>query len=120
MIGKPGQCNAHLAIALRLKARTRDYNVPFKNAVTLFTELCEAKDNYHLGKLERTLAKADLLIIDELNYLSFNQHHCDYKSTILKVDTLFENTTMVVAALIDWLTFRKTISFFVYDLHNTF
>ena len=30
---------------------------------------CEAEDNYHLGKLERTLAKANLLILDELSYL---------------------------------------------------
>ena len=53
---------------------------------------------------ERTLAKADLLILDELSYLSFNrhqsellfkvisdrsekkQHHCDYKSAILQMD----------------------------------
>lgn len=30
---------------------------------------CEVEDNYHLGKLERTLAKANLLILDELSYL---------------------------------------------------
>lgn len=56
-------------IALGLKACTQGYNVLFKNAATLSTELCEAKDNYRLGKLERTLAKADLLILDELSYL---------------------------------------------------
>ncbi len=32
---------------------------------------------YHLGKLERTLAKADLLILDELSYLSFNRHQSE-------------------------------------------
>ena len=62
MIGNPGRGKTHLAIALGLKACTRGYNVLFKNAASLSTELCEAKDNYHLGKLERTLAKADLLI----------------------------------------------------------
>ena len=46
--------------------------VLFKNAATLSTELCEAKDSYSRGKLERSLAKADLLILDELSYLSFN------------------------------------------------
>ena len=64
MIGNPGRGKTHLAIALGLKACTQGYNVLFKNAATLSTELCEAKDNYHLGKLERTLAKADLLIRD--------------------------------------------------------
>ena len=74
MIGNPGRGKTHLAIALGQKACTQGYNVLFKNAATLSTELCEAKDNYHLGKLERTLAKADLLILDELSYLSFNRH----------------------------------------------
>ena len=98
----------------------------FKNAATLSTELCEAKDNYRLGKLERTLAKADLLILDELSYLSFNRHQSELlfkvisdrsekSSTIVttnlpfsKWTELFENTTMV-AALIDRLTFRSHV-----------
>ena len=126
MIGNPGRGKTHLAIALGLKACTQGYNVLFKNAATLSTELCEAKDNYHLGKLERTLAKADLLILDELSYLSFNRHQSELlfkvisdrsekSSTIVttnlpfsKWTDLFENTTMV-AALIDRLTFRSHV-----------
>ena len=126
MIGNPGRGKTHLAIALGLKACTQGYNVLFKNAATLSTELCEAKDNYHLGKLERTLARADLLILDELSYLSFNRHQSELlfkvisdrsekSSTIVttnlpfsKWTELFENTTMV-AALIDRLTFRSHV-----------
>lgn len=126
MIGNPGRGKTHLAIALGLKACTQGYNVLFKNAATLSTELCEAKDNYHLGKLERTLAKADLLILDELSYLSFNRHQSELlfkvisdrsekSSTIVttnlpfsKWTDLFENTTMV-AALIDRLTFKSHV-----------
>ena len=126
MIGNPGRGKTHLAIALGLKACTQGYNVLFKNAATLSTELCEAKDNYHLGKLERTLAKADLLILDELSYLSFNRHQSELlfkvisdrsekSSTIVTTNLpfskwmdLFENTTMV-AALIDRLTFRSHV-----------
>lgn len=113
-------------VALGLKACTQGYNVLFKNAATLSTELCGTKDNYRLGKLERTLAKADLLILDELSYLSFNRHQSELlfkvisdrsekSSTIVttnlpfsKWTDLFENTTMV-AALIDRLTFRSHI-----------
>lgn len=126
MIGNPGRGKTHLAIALGLNACTQGYNVLFKNAATLSTELCEAKDNYHFGKLERTLAKADLLILDELSYLSFNRHQSELlfkvisdrsekSSTIVttnlpfsKWTELFENTTMV-AALIDRLTFRSHV-----------
>lgn len=77
MIGNPGRDKTPLAIALGLKACTQGCNVLFKNAATLSTELCEEKDNYHLGKLERTLVKADLLILDELRYLSFNWHQSE-------------------------------------------
>lgn len=126
MIGNPGRGKTHLSIALGLKACTQGYNVLFKNAATLSTELCGTKDNYRLGKLERTLAKADLLILDELSYLSFNRHQSELlfkvisdrsekSSTIVttnlpfsKWTDLFENTTMV-AALIDRLTFRSHI-----------
>ena len=126
MIGNPGRGKTHLSIALGLKACSLGYRVLFKNAATLSTELCEAKDLYYLGKLERTLAKADLLILDELSYLSFNRHQSELlfkvisdrteqSSTIVttnlpfsKWTELFENTTMV-AALIDRLTFRSHV-----------
>lgn len=126
MIGNPGRGKTHLSIALGLKACSQGFNVLFKNAATLSTELCEARDNYRLGKLERTLAKADLLILDELSYLSFNRYQSEllFKvisdrsekgSTIVttnlpfsKWTDLFENTTMV-AALIDRLTFRSHV-----------
>lgn len=126
MIGNPGRGKTHLSIALGLKACSQGFNVLFKNAATLSTELCEARDNYRLGKLERSLAKADLLILDELSYLSFNRHQSEllFKvisdrsekgSTIVttnlpfsKWTELFENTTMV-AALIDRLTFHSHV-----------
>ena len=77
MIGNPGRGKTHLAIALGLKACTQGYNILLKHATTLSTELCEAKGNYHPGKLERTLAKANLLILDELSYLIFNRHQSE-------------------------------------------
>lgn len=77
MVGNPGRGKTHLSIALGLKACSQGFNVLFKNAATLSTELCEARDNYRLGKLERTLAKADLMILDELSYLSFNRHQSE-------------------------------------------
>lgn len=74
MIGNPGRGKTHLSVARGLKACCQGHNVFFKNTVSLSTELCEDKNRYTLGKLERTLAKADLLILDELSYLSFNRH----------------------------------------------
>lgn len=126
MIGNPGRGKTHVAIALGIKACLQGYRVLFKNASTLSTELIEARDNYQLGKLERQLGKTDLLILDELSYLSFNKYESDLlfkvlsdrserTSTIVttnlpfsKWTELFENTTMV-AALVDRLTYRSHV-----------
>ena len=126
MIGNPGRGKTHIAIALGIKACLQGYRVLFKNASTLSTELTEARDNYQIGKLERQLDRTDLLILDELSYLSFNKYESDLlfkvlsdrserSSTIVttnlpfsKWTELFENTTMV-AALVDRLTYRSHV-----------
>ena len=74
MIGNPGRGKTHLSIAIGLKACLQGYRVLFKNAGSLSTELTEARDSYQLGRVERQLEKADLLILDELSYMSFNKY----------------------------------------------
>ena len=126
MIGNPGRGKTHIAIALGIKACLQGYKVLFRNASALSTELTEARDNYQLGKIERQLSRTDLLILDELSYLSFNKYESDLlfkvlsdrserSSTIVTTNLpfsrwteLFENTTMV-SALVDRLTFRSDI-----------
>ena len=101
-------------------------NVKFFTAANLSNELIEAQDNHKLIRLEKQISKADLLIIDELSYLTFNRHQSELlfkviadraerKSVIVSTNlsfsewtTMFENTTMVTA-LIDRLTFRSHV-----------
>ena len=126
MIGNPGRGKTHCAIGLGLKACALGMNVLFKNAAALSTELVEARDNYALGKLEKRIRQADLLILDELSYISFNRHQSELLFKVVSersergsviVTTnlsfsmwtdLFENTTMV-AALVDRLTFKSYV-----------
>ena len=126
LIGNPGRGKTHMAIGIGLKACARGKSVLFKNAATLSTELSEARDNYALGKLEKKIQKVDLLIIDEMGYVSFDRFQSEllFKviadrsergSTIVTTNlafsewtTLFENTAMV-AALVDRLTFKSYV-----------
>lgn len=126
MIGNPGTGKTHLSIALGVKACMQGMNVKFYTAANLANELIEAQEYKKLMKIERQLSKTDLLIIDELSYLTFNRHQSEllFKviadraerrsvivSTNLKFSdwvTMFENTTMVTA-LIDRLTFRSHV-----------
>jgi len=72
MVGNPGRGKTHMSIGLGLKTCTLGMNVLFKNATTLSTELTEAKNNYMLSKLEKRICKADLLILDEMSYVTFD------------------------------------------------
>ncbi len=126
MIGNPGSGKTHLSIALGLRACQNGFRVKFTTSATLATMLVEAKDSKELLKLERKLRKADLLIIDELSYLSFNRHQSELlfkvisdraekASVIISTNLefsrwteLFESPTLT-AALVDRLTFRSHI-----------
>ena len=126
MIGNPGRGKTHISIALGVKACLQGYRVLFRNAGSLSTELTEARDSYQLGRIERSLDKTDLLILDELSYMSFNKYESELlfkviserserASTIVTTNLpfsrwteLFESSTMV-SALVDRLTFRSHV-----------
>jgi DNA replication protein DnaC len=126
MIGNPGTGKTHLSIALGVKACMQGMNVKFYTAANLSNELIEAQEDKKLMRIEKQLSKIDLLIIDELSYLTFNRHQSELlfkviadraerKSVIVSTNlkfsdwiTMFENTTMVTA-LIDRLTFKSHV-----------
>ena len=72
----------HLAIALGLAACRLGRRVRFFTAANLVTRLEEAQKAYQLDRFLAQLDKADLLICDELGYLSFGRSgstlHDDY------------------------------------------
>ncbi|MBS3982280.1 MAG: ATP-binding protein, partial [Dethiobacter sp.] len=81
---------------------------------------------HRLSRLEKSLTKFDLLVLDELSYLTFNRHQSEMLFQVISerserasviVTTnlefsrwteLFENELMV-AAMIDRLTFRSHV-----------
>jgi DNA replication protein DnaC len=72
LVGSPGTGKTHLAIALGLAACRQGKRVRFFTAATLVTKLEEARQEYQLERLRTQLDKIDLLICDELGYLSFS------------------------------------------------
>jgi len=126
MIGNPGTGKTHLMTALGFKACTKGYNVRFYHAASLATELKEARDNYVLARMEKAIAKADLLLLDELSYASFGQEESELlfkviaerserASTVITTNLefsrwpeMFSNETLV-AALVDRLTYHSHV-----------
>lgn len=126
MVGNPGSGKTHLSIGLGLKACHAGFNVKFYTAVNLANALAEAIQFHRLSKLEKSLSRVDLLVIDELSYLTFNRHQSEMLFQVISERSerasiiittnlefsswtdLFENEIMV-AALIDRVTFRSHI-----------
>lgn len=72
-IGSPGTGKTHLAIALGLAACRQGKRVRFFTAASLVTRLEEAQKQYQLDRVLAQLDRTDLLICDELGYLSFSR-----------------------------------------------
>lgn len=73
LIGSPGTGKTHLAAALGLAACRQGKRVRFLTAAALVTRLEEAQKQYQLDRLLAQLDRADLLICDELGYLSLGR-----------------------------------------------
>lgn len=126
MIGNPGTGKTHLSIAIGLNACKSEKRVLFTTAAMLSNRLIEAEKNLQLGKLMRTIAKLDLLILDELSYLTFNREQSELLfqvisersergSLIISTNLEFSKweeffpDTMLTNALIDRVTFNAHI-----------
>ena len=73
LLGSPGTGKTHVATALGLAACRQGKRVRFFTAAALVTQLEEAQKRYQLDRLLTQLGRVDLLICDELGYLSFSR-----------------------------------------------
>jgi len=126
LLGSPGTGKTHVATASGLAACRQGKRVRFFTAATLVTQLEEAQKRYQLDRLLLQLDRADLLICDELGYLSFSRTGAEllfqvfadrYERRSLLVTSnlafsewgqIFQGERMT-AALLDRLTYRCTI-----------
>jgi len=68
-LGHPGTGKTHLATALGIAACQRGQRVRFCRVTELITQLMEAREERTLLRMKSSLAKFDLLILDELGYV---------------------------------------------------
>ena len=73
LIGNSGTGKTHVAVALGQAACRQNKRVRFFTAATLVNLMEEAQKQFRLDRFLGQLDKADLLIIDELGYLSFSR-----------------------------------------------
>lgn len=73
LAGPIGTGKTHLAISLGMEAARQRRHVGFWRAADLVRVLVEARDQRELTRLQRRLARLDLLIVDELGFVPFDR-----------------------------------------------
>jgi DNA replication protein DnaC len=72
LIGNSGTGKTHMAIAVGIRACEENYRVAFRTAAALVNEMIEARKDNRLSICLKQFKKVDLLIIDELGYVTFD------------------------------------------------
>jgi DNA replication protein DnaC len=72
-LGNSGTGKTHIALALGLAACQQGFRVRFTTAAALVHELIEARDEKRLLRLQKHLARQDLLIVDELGFVPLSK-----------------------------------------------
>jgi DNA replication protein DnaC len=94
LVGGPGTGKTHLATALGVEACGRGKRVRFYRVTELVTQLLEAREERHLGRLKSQLAKLDLLILDELGYVPASKAGAELLFDV--ISTAYERTSVIV------------------------
>lgn len=126
MTGNPGTGKTHTAIGLGIKACEAGYKVLYTTIPLLITELKESNDKQKLRAYERRFEKYDLVIADELGYVSFDKAGADLlfnnlslrastKSTIITSNLTFDRwdeifgDAALTSAMVDRLTYKAML-----------
>jgi DNA replication protein DnaC len=77
LIGTPGAGKTHYSIALGIAACMKGHTVFFASVPNLIVELKEAMGNSQLSNYRKRFEKFDLVILDELGYVSMDKNGCE-------------------------------------------
>jgi DNA replication protein DnaC len=125
-IGNSGTGKTHIVTALGMEAIRKGYSVRFRRACDLVTQLAEAQSEKHLSRMLKSLHHCQLLIVDELGYMTLDQKNSnllfqvlagryEVRSTIVTSNLEFSKwpefigDRIMATALVDRLVHRSAI-----------
>ena len=126
LAGNPGTGKTHIAIGLGIQACKEGYKVLFTSAPTLINKLKECKSNRTLTSIQKQFENYDLIVLDELGYISFDKEggellfthlslRAERKSTIITTNLSFEKwedifkDPVMTTAIIDRITHKAMV-----------
>lgn len=135
LAGNAGTGKSHIATGLGIRACMEGYKVYFATVPLLVNQLKESRSAKTLRAFERKFEKYDLVIADELGYISFDREGSELlfthlslragrKSTIITSNLSFERweeifkDPVMTAAMIDRLTHKSYVINMVGDSYR--
>lgn len=126
LAGSPGTGKTHMSLGLGIKACMEGYKVWFTTVPLLINRIKEARTERSLRAFQNRFEKYDLVIADEMGYISFDKEGAELlfthlslragqKSTIITTNLSFERwgeifqDPVMTAAMIDRLTHKAYI-----------
>ena len=124
--GNPGTGKTHIAIALGIEAANAGFSVRFYSVPTLVNKLKELKAQKNLLSIQKHFETIDLMILDELGYISFDREggellfshlsmRTERKSTIITNNVSFDkwksifNDPILTTAIVDRVTHNSFV-----------
>jgi DNA replication protein DnaC len=124
LAGNPGTGKTHLAIGLGIRACVEGYRVLFTTIPLLINQLKESRSERTLRAFGNKFANYDLIIADELGYISFDKEGSELlfthlslrsgrKSTIITTNLSFDRWSeifhdpVMTAAMVDRMTHKS-------------
>lgn len=104
-IGSYGTGKTHLATSLGIAACRDGKRVRFYTAAGLINDLLEAQSQLRLGRLEATLAKYDLIILDELGFVPFTKEGAEALFTFCS--GRYERGSLIITTNLDFVRWKE-------------
>jgi len=104
-IGSYGTGKTHLAISLGICACRQGKRVRFYTAAELSNELLEAQAQLRLSKLEASLARYDLIILDELGFIPFSKEGAEALFSFCA--SRYERGSMIITTNLEFARWKE-------------
>jgi len=105
LIGGYGTGKSHIAIALGVAACYQGKRVRFYTAAGLINELLEAQAQLRSGKLEASLARYDLIVLDELGFVPFSKEGAEALFTFCS--SRYERGSLAITTNLDFVRWKE-------------